>query len=113
MVDYRICPACHASLAGGEYFCPHCGRALKTQPLSIGWGHQFFYYLVSILLPPLGLWWAYKYWQQNDQVPRRVAIVIVILTAISLIINIWAFVGIYNSLSQAIGGPLQLYNQGL
>ena len=99
-------------MESGAFFCPHCGAKLKEKPLSTGFARQLFYYIVSALLPPLGLWWAWKYWKQGDETAKKICYAIVAITLISLALNIWAVFGIVSSITESLNSELQQY-QGL
>ena len=102
MEPLQTCPSCRATITETEFFCPQCGKKLKDAPLGTSPGKQLLYYVLSILLPPIGLWWAIKYLRQNDPAAKRIAAVIIALTILSLAANIWAATGIYAAYSRFI-----------
>ena len=57
---------------------------------------EVFMYVVSALLPPFGLVWAFKFLRNKTDQGRRIGIIIIIVTAISLAINIWVLVAFYS-----------------
>ncbi len=64
------------------------------------------YYAGSLLLPPLGFWWGWKYLKQPDAASKRIGIISIVLTAISFIVtSIW-IVQYINALNAALGGQL-------
>lgn len=98
------CPFCSAQITPDLNFCPVCGKQLKEPPFNISIGKQIGLYLLSILLPPLGLWPGpgIKYLFKKDNNAKKVGIIIVILTIIGTVITIWASVGILNSVNKTI-----------
>ena len=96
-MEENICCYCRAPIAEADFFCPNCGKKLKDKPLSTSVAKQILAYLVSALLPPFGLIWAVKYIRQKDETKRsrNIGIAIVIITVISLALNLWAAAGLY------------------
>jgi hypothetical protein len=66
-------------------------------PLSFSLGRQIIIFLISALLPPFGLNWAYKYYRNDNPVGRRIGFIIIIITIISLIINLMLFKQVYKT----------------
>ena len=96
------CPQCHSAVDPTDFFCPTCGKKLKHKPLSTGLISEMLYYLGSILLPPLGIWWGIKYLKQQDAASKRIGIVSIMLTVLSFIgTSVWA-VNYFNTLSTTI-----------
>jgi len=107
------CPNCKQNFATSDYFCPNCGKKLKDKPLPTTITRQILIYLLSILLPPLGLWPAIKYLKQNSDKSRMIGFIAIALTIISTIITIWFTLGFMNTfsqqLNQQLNGNLNLY----
>ncbi|HSW87768.1 MAG TPA: zinc ribbon domain-containing protein [Candidatus Saccharimonadales bacterium] len=101
-----LCPSCKIPITRDEYFCPNCGKKLKDKPVSTGIAKQTLVYLVSFFLPPFGLPWAYKYLKQPDQKSKIIGYIVIALTIISLIINIWLVVAFVKQTQQAINTDL-------
>ena len=66
-------------------------------------------YLVSIFLPPLGLWPGVRYFLQKDPKKRKVGLVAIILTIISTIVTIWLTIGFINNITSNLNTQLQQY----
>ncbi len=111
-MEKTICRYCHIPIVESDYFCPNCGKKLKNKPISTSVAKQALVYIVSALLPPFGLVWAVKYFWQKDETKksRNIGIVIIIITVISLALNLWWAVGLYNTflgvLNSSYGGLL-------
>lgn len=74
---------------------------------------QIGIYAMSILLPPLGLWPGIKYIFQKDEKIKTVGIIAVILTIISIIVNLWLFMNIINSATSGVNSSInQFQNLG-
>ncbi len=48
-------------------------------------------YLLSVLLPPLGLWPGMKYLRSSYAPARRVGIIVAVLTAVSFVVSLIIF----------------------
>lgn len=100
------CPNCKLPVLTNFYFCPNCAKSLRPKPLSVSVGKQIGIYLLSVLLPPLGLWPAFKYLKQEDDKAKIVGLVAIVLTIISTIVTIYFAVGLFNQLNQQINQQL-------
>lgn len=73
---------------------------------------QGLLYAGSLLLPPLGIWWALPYLKQPDSRSRTVGWIAVILTVLSLLLAVWYTMKIVNGVTSTVNQQMQLY-QGL
>jgi hypothetical protein len=111
------CPNCKQNIAAQDFFCPNCGKKLKNKPQSTTVLRQIFVYLLSILLPPLGLWPGIRYLKQKDSKSKIIGLIAIILTIITTTITIWWYIGfirafnqqINQQLNQQLNGNLNLY----
>jgi len=85
-----ICPKCKAAVRPEFYFCPQCGKNLRSKSASISAGNQIKAYAISLFLPPFGLYYSYKYFKSGTDKARIIAWVTVILTVLSLYLS-WLF----------------------
>ncbi len=97
-----ICPSCKSSISPASLFCPNCGEQLKNKPAETRLSKQIIAYLVSIFIPPFGLWYTYKYFKAGDAKSRKVAIVTIILTIMSILSTLWFTQMFVDSISQGI-----------
>lgn len=104
-----ICPKCKGNVLPTDFFCPTCGRKLKEKPQPTTVVSQILIYLLSILLPPLGIWPAVKYLRQPDQKSKTIGWVAIFLTVISIVVTIWLSVGYFNSLQKQLEPLLNQY----
>ena len=100
------CPKCGKVVAEKNFFCSNCGKQLKNKPEPVTAMRQILVYLLSLLLPPLGLWPAIKYLRQKDVKSRVIGFVAIVLTIISASITIWLYLGFMNKFNQLINQEL-------
>lgn len=75
-----ICKACQNPISETYYFCPYCGKKLKSPPLSTSIGRQIGVYLLAVLVPPFGLIPGIRYLNQPDDRSKIVGLVTILLT---------------------------------
>ncbi len=109
MESQLTCPNCKQNIATLDYFCPNCGKKLKDKPQSTTIGRQIFVYLLSFLLPPLGLWPGIKYLKQDSDKSRMIGFIAIVLTIISTAITIWFTLGFISVFNQQLNSSLNLY----
>jgi len=96
------CPLCKSAVSAAAFFCPNCGKQLKDKPPSATISKQIVIYLVSLFLPPFGLWYTWKYLKYGDYESRKIGLIAAVLTIISLLITIWLTGGFINSIFQSL-----------
>jgi len=76
--------------------------ASKEKFLSTTWLTQTGLYLLSVFLPPFGLWPGIKYLRNTDAHVRRVGLIVVVLTILSFVVSSW-FLAVWfdNAVQQA------------
>ncbi len=82
------------------------------KPLSTTFLRQLLIYSVSLFLPPLGIWPAIKYLRQQDEKSKKIGLVALFLTIISIVITSWLTISFINSFNKELGNQLNLY-QGI
>jgi hypothetical protein len=95
-----VCPACKASSPASANFCPNCGRRFRLIIPSASISKQVIIYLISFFLAPFGLWYAWKYLQQDSKKFKTIAYVAIALSVISVAITIWTMAALFNPLRQ-------------
>jgi hypothetical protein len=98
-----VCPSCALPVLAEFYFCPNCGKQLRAKKVPISIGQQVGLYLLSALLPPLGLWPGIKYLRKEDNKSKMVGLVAIILTILSLVISTALLGNVINQSMQQIG----------
>lgn len=107
-----VCQFCHFPLLENYYFCPNCGKKLNEPPITTL--KEIGVYLISILLPPLGLWPGIRYLFSKNQRTRRAGLIAIILTILSTVITIWLTMTFINQAMQSLTGQMNLNQyQGL
>ena len=102
-----VCPFCHFTLLETFYFCPNCGKKLSEPPITTL--KEISVYLISILLPPLGLWPGIKYLFSKNARTKRAGMIAITLTIISTIITLWLSVALFNNLSKSVNTQMNQY----
>ncbi len=106
-----VCKKCGNQVKLTDNYCSNCGLVLREQP--IGAGKQLYMYAVSVLLPPLGLIWTFKYFRSQDKSQRFVAVVTLVLTVIATVATVWLFMGFLQTLQQQLNATLNPNIPGL
>jgi hypothetical protein len=110
-MEQTVCPFCHIPLAQSYYFCPNCGKKINEPPITTA--KEIGVYLLSIFLPPLGLWPGIKYLFSKEQRTKRAGAIAIILTIISTVITLWLSVAVFSNISQSVNSQLnQTQNLG-
>ena len=110
MEELLVCPKCKSSYETTDLFCRVCGRKLKEKTLATSFSKQLSTYLISLLLPPLGLWPAIKYLRQGDIKSKQIGIIAIVITVISVIISIIVFTKFMHSFNNTLNGPSEYDN---
>ncbi len=97
-----VCPSCGATVKSTAYFCSDCGKQLKDKPPVKTLLGQTIVYIVSLFLPPFGLYYVWKYFKAGDYESRKIALIALILTLASTIITIWISAGFITAVFQSI-----------
>lgn len=108
-MEQQYCAGCHFPTAETFYFCPNCGRKIHEPPVSTGVPKQLGIYLISVFLPPLGLWPGIRYVRQPNQNMRIIGTIAICLTVLSTIVTVWLTVGVMDMMQLTIEDQLQLY----
>lgn len=103
-----VCPTCGNILVPGDVFCPKCGTKIIQVPQNIGIGRQIYIYVISFLLPPLGLIWTWKYLRTGNSQQKRIGLIAAGLTVISIILTLWATMGFFSGLQSQMSSYTNL-----
>jgi hypothetical protein len=99
-MEQTTCKFCGQTVLSNYYFCPYCGKKLIEPPLTMA--KEIGVYLISFFLPPLGLLPGIKYLFQKSERAKKVGIIAIILTVVSIIITIWITVGLMGTITQSL-----------
>lgn len=102
------CPSCKGNISPIDYFCPLCGKKLKEKPLSTTLSKQLWIYFISFFLPPLGVWPAIKYLRQADEKSKKIGLVALVLTIISIAISTWLTLNFVKSFQKGLDSQINL-----
>lgn len=82
---------------------------MRQPPLSTSFSTQITLYIKSLLLPPFGFLWGYRYLRQSDNVSKYVGIFTLLITAIEIIWIINTTVSMVNLVNQQVTQQMNLY----
>jgi len=108
-MDQMICPHCKASVDSQVFFCPNCGKKINEPPVKLTVAKQVGVYLVSILLPPLGLWPGFRYFKNKDPHVQLVGIIAIILTVMSTAVTIWYSIVLVQNINKQINSQINQF----
>jgi len=97
-----VCLKCHQTVDSTDFYCRNCGINLKPKPPDTSIGAQFVLYISSVLLPPLGIIWAWRYLRQADTKSKIIGFVAVIITIIELIVIAQISVSLVNTVNEQV-----------
>jgi hypothetical protein len=107
--EEKKCPTCHVVVRPTDYFCYNCGANLKPKPPSTSASAQIALYIKSILLPPMGIVWAFTYLRQKDAKSKIVGFMAIIITVVVLVAVVLLTVQFINRLSSLLNEQLGSY----
>lgn len=80
------CPFCNKDIEPSNNFCPNCGKQIPEGNVDFPSGQKVKIYILSALLAPLGLYWFFKYFKNENPNKRRVAYTALYITVVMIII---------------------------
>jgi hypothetical protein len=108
------CLSCKTVTRADSYFCPNCGKKLRSKPLSTAFVSQLGVYFLSFFIPPFGLIPAFTYLRQEGRTAKTVGSIAIVLTVLSLLLIVVEIMYIINLLGPSFGTLSSLYGiQGL
>ncbi len=109
MDEIISCPRCHQTIKSTDYFCFNCGQKIHEPPLSTSLQSQTILYIKTILLPPLGILWGFRYLRQSDTNSKIVGLLAIIFTVVVIIVATQLTMALVNTATQQINQQSQLY----
>jgi uncharacterized membrane protein YvbJ len=103
------CKECGHEISDEALACPNCGKPQRDKRFSTSLSRQMAVYSISLFLPPFGLWYVWKYFKQKDDKAKKISIVALILTTISIITAVWFTEKLIDSISQTLNS-INIYN---
>jgi hypothetical protein len=107
--ELTTCPFCSAQIGTQAFFCPVCGKKIKDKPLAVDLKTKVLLYGVSILLPPLGLGWTIRYVRSADSEAKKMGIISLVLTVVSLLAAVGVTMVYVQSLTKQINEMVNQY----
>ncbi len=109
MLETIFCPSCRQPVDTSVFFCPNCGKKIRSPPLSTSVTTQILLYIKTLLLPPFGIIWGYRYCRQSDRASKIIGYIVIVITIIETIWMTKVTVDIINSTTTQINSQVQLY----
>ncbi|MFA6519025.1 MAG: hypothetical protein WCV93_05265 [Candidatus Shapirobacteria bacterium] len=109
MDEIISCPTCHQPVEQTDFFCSTCGKNLHPVPPSTSLSSQIVLYLKTLLLPPFGFIWSYRYLRQSDSKSKLIGLFTIVITVIEIIWLIQSTSGLINTVNQQISQQQELY----
>ena len=101
-----VCKHCSLPVTNEDYFCPHCGKKLNDKPVSTGAWSIVWLFVLSVLLPPLGIGLTMRYIKADEESTRMIGWISLIVTVVSLIVAIWIAKLALDGINQQINSQL-------
>ena len=98
-----ICPSCHMQVRMTDFYCFNCGHNLHEPPPSLFGVNQILLYVGSVLVPPMGIFWALKYLRSKDTNSRIIGWIAVGLTVLAVLFYVKQLTGVINEVSKQAG----------
>jgi len=85
--EQTLCPACHVVVRPGDYFCFNCGKNLHPAPPSMAISTLLGFFFGSLVLPPMGIIWGFRYMGSNDVKAKIFGFSLIFLTIADLTVK--------------------------
>lgn len=104
---FSLCPMCHIQVRQTDYFCFNCGKNLHPKPLSTSIMTQITYYVGSVVLPPMGVIWGFKYLKESNPKAKIVGLICIALTIAILVIAVVATIRLINTVNNQVNSQIE------
>lgn len=104
-----LCPSCKKIILPTDVFCAACGTKLKEELQPVSVRRQWTIYAVSFFLPPFGLFPAIRLLKQKDAKAKKVGLLAIALTVVSILLSVWLTVSFTKSLNREVNRQLDQY----
>lgn len=88
---------------------PTCGKNVRPSPLSTLVSSQIILYIKALLLPPMGLFWGYRYFRQSDTKSKLIGLFTILITIIEIIWITQSTITAINTINQQVAQQSALY----
>jgi hypothetical protein len=102
MIETSLCPKCQHPIDSVDFYCRNCGKNINPVPLSTSASVLIILFIKTILLPPLGLFWGYKYLRQSDSLSKAVGAAIIFITLLETIWVVQSTITAYNTITTQV-----------
>jgi hypothetical protein len=102
MDEQTLCPACHVVVRPGDYYCFNCGKNLHPAPPSLSFGTLAGFFVGSLVLPPMGIIWGFRYIKSPDMKAKVFGFLLAVCTIIELVVLVSATVYAYNTINDQV-----------
>ncbi|MFA5025285.1 MAG: zinc ribbon domain-containing protein [Candidatus Shapirobacteria bacterium] len=109
MEGFVNCPKCHQQVNANDYFCPFCGYKIRSPPPSTTFGGILVLLIKTILLPPFGFIWGYRYLRQTNNKSKLIGLVVILITVVELVWGVKASVDLVDMANKQINQQFKLY----
>lgn len=101
-----MCKSCQNPISPTYFFCPYCGKKLKQPPLSTSVGKQIGVYFLAVFFPFLTVVTGFRYINQSDSKSKAIGIVTLLLTGLSILLNVYFLFVFMDEFKQLLNSPL-------
>lgn len=109
MEGFIECSKCHQQVNGNDYFCPICGYKIRSPPPSTTFWGIVVLLIKTVLLPPFGFIWGYRYLRQADNKSKIIGVAVILITLLELVWGVVATVEIVDTANKQINQQFRLY----
>lgn len=109
MDEVVICSKCHRSVDATDYYCRNCGKKLHSPPLTADFSTLIILFLKTVLLPPLGFIWGFRYLFQPDNRSKLIGFLVIVITLIETILLTQYTITMVNTATEQINQQLNSY----
>jgi hypothetical protein len=109
MEGFMECSKCHQQVNANDYFCPFCGNKIRNPPPSTTVGGIVWLLVKTILLPPLGFIWGYRYLKQDNSKSKIIGVAVILITLAELVYGIVSTVEMVDMANKQINQQIKLY----
>lgn len=107
---HLTCKYCHLPVTLQDFYCPHCGKKLKDKPVSTDLWPLVWLFVLSTLLPPLGIGLTIRYIKSEDQKAKSIGWISLMVTGLALIAAVYASKAILDVINSQVSSQMQNYN---
>lgn len=107
-----LCKNCGEVLESSDKFCRKCGAKVDISSFGLTLRRKVTVYAFSIILAPLGFYWFFKYFRNNNPEVRKVGFMALYITLFMIVVLVIANVYFFNALESYIGKNMPSYYYG-